>query len=195
MWLCCRVINHSNNFLSYFSCMQVINCANENVSEWVNEWMDGWGQDCWGQLACVFRLDTSAMWSHTTCTAVRCGTRWQRAYGWWQQVCMRCTSWPLVLSSLSSSFSNNGLSPCSLSPWSPPDPISCFICPLSNYLYLTLRPAGQHGWLVSCQQSKWGIRGISWSFYRGWPWSWQRAFLATPERCRHSCMNNFAPLM
>lgn len=35
---------------------------------------------------------------------------------------------------------------------------------LSNYLYLTQRPSGQHGWPVSCQQSKWGI---SWPFHCG----------------------------
>lgn len=49
----------------------------------------------------------------------------------------------------------------------PPDSVLRFILLLSNYLYLTLGPSGQHGWLVSCQQSKWGMAGISWPFYCG----------------------------
>lgn len=167
------------------------------VSEWMNEWMDEdrTAEDSLLVYSASIRAPCEVTQHARPCVVGRGGSVHMAddSRSAWGAQAGRSSS-PLSRP-LSSSFSNNGLSPCSLSPWSPPDPISCFICPLSNYLYLTLRPAGQHGWLVSCQQSKWGIRGISWSFYRGWPWSWQRAFLATPERCRHSCMNNFAPLM
>lgn len=179
--------------------MQVINCANENVSEWMNEWMRT-GLLRRACLCITIRAPCEVTQHALPCVMWRPGSVHmaddsRSAWGAQAGRSSSPLSRPLSRSPPSSSLSNNGLSPCSLSPWSPPDPISCFICPLSNYLYLTLRPAGQHGWLVSCQQSKWGTRGISWSFYRSWPGSWQRASLATPERCRHSCMNNFAPLM
>lgn len=158
--------------MTYSSCMQcvVINCA-KKIKIWMSAWLLSGVYLCtplWYMFSSVYSCCT-AMWGNMTCMALRYVTLWQSAYGLWQRVCMRCTSWPLVFlfnslalsHRLRSSFPIMG---CHPSP-SPPDPISCFIRRLSNYLHLTPRPSGQHGWLVFCQLSKWGIAGISWSFY------------------------------
>lgn len=101
-----------------------------------------------------------------TCVAMCYVTLWLMAYGLWQQVCKRHISWkhnpspppPSLFHCLPSFIP---LTCFHLSPF-PPELIFCFILLLSNYLYLTQSHSGQHGWPVSCQQSKWGI---SWPFH------------------------------
>lgn len=90
------------------------------------------------------------MCGNVTCVAICYVTLWQSAHGSCQQVCIRCISqlpqfihiWPPPHFSHYASFPTiflRRLFPiigCHLSQF-PPDPISCFILLLSNYLYLT----------------------------------------------------------